>query len=277
MANEAQITHWREQGGPGWVSGQDRMDRQLGPLGDLVRERLAPKPGEAVVDVGCGTGQTTLQLVDAVGPNGRVVGVDVSTPMLALARERARGRDNVSFLEADAQTHSFAPATFDALHSRFGVMFFDDPVAAFTNLGAAMRPGGRLSFVCWRPPELNLWMSEGVRVIASLIPPPPPPSPDAPGPYAFADSDRVRAILTSAGWSGIEIDPHDTTITVAANLDEAIVGLQEVGPTALLLREATADTRAEALDVLRAAFAPRIAGDGLHASAAVWIVHAVRR
>ena len=253
------------------------MDRQLGPLGDLVRERLAATPGEAVVDVGCGTGQTTLQLADAVGPNGRVVGVDVSTPMLALARERARGRDNVSFLEADAQTHSFAPATFDALYSRFGVMFFDDPVAGFANLGAAMRPDGRLSFVCWRSPEFNLWMSEGVRVIAPLIPPPSPPPPDAPGPFAFADADRVRAILTSAGWTAIEIDPHDTTVTVAANLDEAIAGLQEVGPTALLLREAPTDTRAAALDVLRAAFAGRIGSDGLQAPAAVWIVHAVRR
>jgi SAM-dependent methyltransferase len=276
MANEVQITHWREQGGRGWVSGQDRMDRQLGPLGDLVRERLAPKAGEAVVDVGCGTGQTTLQLADVVGPNGSVVGIDVSTPMLALARERARGRDNVSFIDADAQTYSFTPASFDVLYSRFGVMFFDDPVAGFANLGAAMRPGGRLSFVCWRPPEFNLWMSEGVRVIASLIPPTPPPPPDAPGPFAFADADRVRAILTSAGWSAIEIEPHDTTITVAADLDEALTGLQEVGPAALLLREAPAATRTEALEALRAAFAPRISGDGLKAPAAVWVVHAVR-
>lgn len=276
MANEAQITHWREQGGAGWVSGQDRMDRQLRPIGDLVRERLAPKPGEAVVDVGCGTGQTTLQLADAVGPDGRVVGVDISTPMLALARERAGARDNVSFLEDDAQTHSFAPASFDALFSRFGVMFFDDPVAAFANLGAAMRPGGRLSFACWRPPQQNLWMSEGVRVIASLLPPPPPPPPDAPGPYAFADPDRVRTILTSAGWSAVEIAPRDTTITVAVDLDEAIAGMQEVGPTAALLREAPATTKEKALDQLRAAFAPRIGPEGLKASAAVWIVHAVR-
>jgi SAM-dependent methyltransferase len=276
MANEAQITHWREQGGEAWVRGQNRMDRQLGPVGDLARERLAPKSGEAVVDVGCGTGQTTLQLADAVGPNGRVLGVDISTPMLALARERAATRDNVSFLEADAQTHSFAPASFDALFSRFGVMFFDDPVAAFTNLGAAMRPGGRLSFVCWRPLELNLWMSEGVRVIASLIPPPPPPPPDAPGPYGFADPHRVRAILTSAGWSGVEIVPHDIAITVAVDLDEAIAGLQEVGPTANLLREAPAATKAEALDALRAAFAPKIGPEGLKAMAAVWIVYAVR-
>ena len=276
MANEAQITHWREQSGPGWVRGQDRMDRQLGPLGDLARERLAPEPGEAVVDVGCGTGQTTLQLADAVGPDGRVVGVDVSPPMLALARERAHGRDNVSFLEADAQTHLFAPGSFDALYSRFGIMFFDDPVAGFANLGAAMRPGGRLSFVCWRPPEYNQFMTEGVRVIAPLIAPPPPPPPNAPGPYAFADADRVRAILTSAGWSSVEIDPQDTTILVAANLDEAIAGLQEVGPTAGMLRDAPDSTRAEALDLLRASFGPRIAGDGLQASAAVWIVHALR-
>jgi SAM-dependent methyltransferase len=276
MANEAQITHWREQGGEAWVRGQNRMDRQLSPVGDLARERLAPKSGEAVVDVGCGTGQTTLQLADAVGPNGRVLGVDISTPMLALARERAATRDNVSFLEADAQTHSFAPASFDALFSRFGVMFFDDPVAAFTNLGATMRPGGRLSFVCWRPLELNLWMSEGVRVIASLIPPPPPPPPDAPGPYGFADPHRVRAILTSAGWSGVEIVPHDIAITVAVDLDEAIAGLQEVGPTANLLREAPAATKAEALDALRAAFAPKIGPEGLKAMAAVWIVYAVR-
>ena len=276
MANEAQITHWREQGGEGWVRGQDRMDRQLSPLGDLVRERLAPVPGEAIVDVGCGTGQTTLQLADAVAPNGRAVGIDISTPMLALARERAQGRDNVSFLEADAQTHAFAPASFDGLFSRFGVMFFDDPVAGFANLGAAMRPAGRLSFVCWRPPEYNLFMTEGVRVIASLIPPSPLPLPDAPGPYAFADADRARTILTSAGWSAIEIDPHDIPITVAANLDEAIAGLQEIGPTAFMLREAPAATRAAALEELRAAFAPRIGRDGLQAVAAVWIVHAVR-
>ena len=115
MANEAQIAHWRDQGGLGWVRGQDRMDRQLRPIGDVVRERLAPRPREAVVDVGCGTGQTTLQLADAVGPDGRVVGVDISTPMLALARERAGTRDNVSFVEADAQTYHSSPASFDAL------------------------------------------------------------------------------------------------------------------------------------------------------------------
>lgn len=276
MANEAQITHWREQSGPGWVSGQDRMDRQLGPVGDAARARLDPRPGEAVVDVGCGCGHTTLQLADDVGPQGRVVGVDVSTPMLALARERSRGRDNVSYVDADAQTHPFAAASFDALFSRFGVMFFDDPIAAFANLGAAMRPGGRLSFACWRPPELNLWMSEGVRVIASLIPPPPPPPPDAPGPYAFANADRLKAILTSSGWSTIEIEPHDLTLTIAADLDEAIAGLQEVGPTAMLLRDAPAATRAAALDALHAAFAPRITRDGLQAQGAIWVVHALR-
>ena len=202
-ANTEQREYWNEQAGPTWVRNQERLDAQIQPWGELALNALAAAPGEAVLDVGCGCGATSLALAAQVGPEGRVVGLDLSGPMLARARERAaaEGRANVSFLQADAQTHAFAPE-FDALFSRFGVMFFDDPPAAFANLAGALRPGGRLSFACWQGREQNGWVSIPMAALIGEVELPPPPAPDAPGPFALGDPDRLRALLEGAGPEG---------------------------------------------------------------------------
>ena len=276
MANEMMIDMWNNQSGPAWVAGQARMDRQLDPVGRLALEALAPQLGERIADVGCGTGSTTLQLTEAVGPQGAVVGVDISAPMLALARQRAATRPNVTFVEGDAQTHSFSPASFDGAFSRFGVMFFDDPAVAFANLLAAVRPGGRLAFVCWQSFERNGWMGDWAALVADLIPPPPPAPPGAPGPFAFGDPDRVRSILERAGWRDIAFDARGVELLVATNVEEAMAGVQEVGPIAGSLRAADQPTRTAALARIEAKVRERLTTGPLVAPGAVWVVHARR-
>src|SRR6266853_1819734 len=165
MVNTAQIEYWNGGAAETWVAQQERLDRELDPLGRAALVALAPRRGEHLLDVGCGSGQTTLQLADALGSAGRVVGIDVSLPLLAAARRRSRVA-NVSFVHADAQKHAFEQP-FDAIYSRFGVMFFDDPVAAFANLRRALRPGGTLAFVCWADVRTNDWfMITGLAVLS---------------------------------------------------------------------------------------------------------------
>ena len=207
--NADQIAYWNADAGETWAALQKQMDAQLEPHGLRAMEALAPAAGERIVDVGCGSGQTSLALGQAVGRSGAVMGLDISRPLLDLARRRAAesGAANVSFGEADVQTYAFAPATFDAVFSRFGVMFFADPPAAFANIRRALKPGGRLAFVCWRTPAENIFMTLPYTAAAAQFPPAPPPTPGAPGPFAFADPDRVRHILSSAGFRDIGAGP----------------------------------------------------------------------
>jgi SAM-dependent methyltransferase len=210
-ANAQQDRFWNDVAGPLWVRAERWFDRMLGPHGELAVIALDPQPGERVLDIGCGFGTTTRQVAEAVGPNGSVHGVDISSPMIERARERSAGHSLVSFAVADAQVAALAEpdAPFDAVVSRFGVMFFDDPVAAFTNIRRAVRAGGRLAFVCWQGPGQNPFFALGPSLIRPMLPdPPPPPDPLAPGPMAFADPDRVRHLLDDAGWSDVVVTPH---------------------------------------------------------------------
>ena len=270
--NAAQAIYWNEGAGPTWAAMQSPLDRQLEPLGRAAMAALALQPGDAVLDIGCGAGQTTLQLAAAVGPTGRVVGADISATLLAAARSRPDAPANAQFLEADAQAYPFEADRFDALFSRFGVMFFADPTAAFTNLHRALKPGGRLAFVCWRRPDENPIMTLPMAAALQHVPPPPPPEPGAPGPFAFADPERVRGILTAAGFSDIALTPHDEKVG-GGDLETVLDMALKVGPLGALLREHP-DKRDTVLGAVRAVLAGHDGPDGVKLDSATWIVTA---
>lgn len=272
-ANADQIAYWNAQAGETWATQQDKLDRQLEPLGDAAIAALAPKAGERLVDIGCGAGQTTLALAERVGPDGSVLGVDISAPLLAVASGRAEGLANVSFLEADAQTQAFEPGAADAVFSRFGVMFFADPVAAFANIHKALKPGGRLAFVCWRPLAENGWMLIPLGAARKHVTSQPAmPDPDAPGPFAFADPDKIRRILAGAGFADIGIAPQD--FMIGGNpLEEALTLALKVGPLSRLLQEHP-DAREAVVGTLRETLAAHLGADGVRLPGAVWIVTA---
>jgi SAM-dependent methyltransferase len=273
-SNDAQIDYWNTSAGETWVERQAQLDRQLAGLGLEAQRALAPVAGERILDVGCGCGDSTLQLAARAGPAGAVVGVDVSTPMLEVARRRPApdGSARPEFRQADAQTADLGRASFDAAFSRFGVMFFADPAAAFANIRSALRLGGRLAFVCWRAFQDNPWMREPMAAAAPLLPEQPPVDLTAPGPFAFADQGRVRSILAEAGFADIAIVPFDTEIG-GSGVEEAVQLTLRVGPLGRLLRELPHMTEAVTAAV-RAAIEPYDTAAGVLMPAAVWVVTA---
>jgi SAM-dependent methyltransferase len=269
--NAAQITYWNQAAGPGWVAMQDELDRELADLGLAAMAALAPRTGERLIDVGCGCGATTLELARRVGPEGAVLGVDISAPMLDVARERAAaaGLAQARFTQADARVFAFEPA--DGAFSRFGVMFFESPAAAFANIRRSFRPGGRLAFVCWRPLALNPWMTVPTTAVLPLLPSPPPaPIPGAPGPFAFDDRDRLFGILRDAGFADISIEPHDAKVAWG-DLETSVRMGMRLGPVARLVLEHPHLQPAMA-DAIRTALAPHVGEDGVQLDSASWIV-----
>jgi SAM-dependent methyltransferase len=274
--NAQQAAYWNEQAGPKWVALQERLDRMIGPLGREALDLAAPAPGERALDVGCGCGDTTLLLAERVGPGGRVLGIDLSAPMLERARARGAGAANLRFEQGDAQTHGFGDERFDLIYSRFGVMFFADPPAAFANLRGALAEGGRLAFVCWQDPGRNDWARVTVGAVLKHVPPPPPPEPDAPGPFALADAERVRKILGQAGFAEVRIDASEGTLLLGgdATLDEAVEFGLRAGPASRLLAGQGPETLAAATESLREALAPFAAPEGVRMPCATWLVTA---
>ena len=208
---------WNGETGQNWVSHDALMEAMLQPLGEAVMDSLSLKPGEHVLDIGCGCGHTSLSLADRVGAEGSVTGIDISAPMLAVATQLAAEHNtvhkSVQFLEADAQTHRFTPESYDAAFSRFGVMFFEDPVAAFTNIHASLRPSGRLAFCCWQPRAVNPFMTVPAMAALELLPAPPEIPPRTPGPFAFEEADYVAEILTKAGFEHVAVTPLRQPLT----------------------------------------------------------------
>ncbi len=214
-----QIEFWNGKAGETWVQAAARTDRLLAPISQLAIERAAPVAGERVIDIGCGCGTTSLEIADQ---GAQVWGVDISEPMLALAKKRAGDRTDLAFSRADAAEQAFTP-DHQLVFSRFGVMFFDEPAAALANIRTGLVPGGRLCFVCWQAPKLNPWMSVGGQAVAPYLPKPEtPPDPKAPGPFAFAEKGYLRSLLQIAGFSGIRIDSITPTLHLADNVDEAM-------------------------------------------------------
>ena len=275
IANTAQTEHWNTGDGVAhWVTNQARYDRMHAPFTALILAAAALRPGGTVLDVGCGCGGTTLAAARLVAP-GQAVGLDLSGPMLAQARAgaEAAGLANAVFQQGDAQVHELEPDTFGTVISRFGVMFFADPVAAFANIRSATRPGGRLVFVCWQPMAANQWMLVPGAALAEHLPPPGP----GPGMFAFADPDRLRPILAAAGWTDIGITSEHASILVGGggSVDDTVEFLRTATQGRTMLAGADAATAARALASLRAALAPYADADGVHLGAAVWLVQAV--
>jgi len=273
-ANAAQSNYWNKTAGLTWAAMQAQLDRQIEPLGARAMEGFAAQPGETVLDIGCGCGQTTLALAERVGGSGGVTGADISQPMLEVARARPApaGGAKPRFVEIDAQTGDLGEGVFDGAFSRFGVMFFADPAAAFANIGRALKPRGRLTFVCWRPFAENLWMRAPAEAAASLLPAMAPPDPNAPGPYAFSDPVKVWDILAAAGFQAIEIRLFDAVIG-GGTLEEATALALRVGPLGVAMREHP-HLAAPVAKAVRAALAPHETPRGVLMPAAVWIVRA---
>lgn len=273
--NAEQIRFWNDVGGPTWARLHARTEAQLGVFGRLAMDRVGVAEGARVLDVGCGAGATTVALGHLVGPAGRVLGVDVSAPLLDIARQAAAALPQVTFTQADASAGALPEGAFDLVFSRFGVMFFADPTAAFTQLARALRPGGRLGFVCWRAAEHNPWITVPLRAVAAHVPVA-PSDPEAPGPLAFADGGRVSRILAGAGFLDVTLEAHDEPMRIggAATLDEAVEFLVQIGPAARALREAPADAVARARAALRASLASHAGPEGVTFQGSVWIVTA---
>ncbi|HEY1751592.1 MAG TPA: methyltransferase domain-containing protein [Caulobacteraceae bacterium] len=271
--NAAQVTYWNETAGANWVAMQDALDQELVDLGLAAMATLAPKEGERLIDIGCGCGATALELARRVGNGGAVLGADISAPMLAVARERAQadGLQQVRFVQADAQVHAFEPA--DGAFSRFGVMFFADPVAAFANIRRSLMSGGRAAFICWRQPSENPWMTMPVAAVAPLLPAPPATAaPGAPGPFAFADRDRLFGILLDAGFADVSIEPHDARLGWG-DLETSVRMGMRLGPVSGAVREHP-HLRDAMADAVRAALAPHADADGVKLDSGTWIVRA---
>jgi SAM-dependent methyltransferase len=277
--NAEQAAHWNNSDEIGhWLTHQRRHDTMLAPFSTMLFDALQLTSGERVLDVGCGTGATTRAAAALVAP-GAAVGVDISAPMLE--RSRADSADarlaNVMFERADVQVHPFDDAVFDAVMSRFGIMFFDDPVAAFANLHRASRPGGRLAFVCWQPLTANEWLVVPGAALAEHVAIPPAAAPGAPGMFAFAEPDRVRQVLTDAGWRDITVTSQDTPMLVGGggSIDDTVEFLRTGSLGCALLAGADAATTTRALDAVRDALVPYLSTDGARLDAAVWLVQAV--
>ena len=274
--NADQIAYWNGPGGQRWADRQQVQDILLKPIADTLIDRAKPKAGERIIDVGCGSGATSIAFAQKVGSSGHVFGIDVSGPMLARARACAPKELPVEFKLADATVHPFDPASFDLLASRFGVMFFAEPSRSFANLRKALRPSGRLAFACWREPRENPFFMAPLQAVYKHVPKLPQQGPEDPGPFSFASEARVHRILGEAGFTGIAMEPHDLALDVAIGrgLDAAVQGALEIGPASRALEGHPADVRAAATNSIREALATFAKGETVPLPASIWIVTA---
>ncbi len=275
--NSEQIAEWNGALGQRWAAMRQEIDRFVVPFGDAALKAAAPQPGERVIDVGCGCGDTSIELARMVGAAGAVLGIDVSQPMLAVARSRGALADgaDLTFREGDA-SEAALPANTDLLFSRFGVMFFSQPSPAFSHMRKSLRAGGRCLFVCWRTPRDNPWaMTPLSAARAAMGVTPAPADPNAPGPFAFADEERLRAILSGAGFGAIDVQRFDVAISLGATPRSAAERALQIGPVSRLVREVGAEHVPIILDAVERALVPLAAPDGhVSLNGSTWIVSA---
>lgn len=274
--NAEQAEFWSKVA-PTWIELHAQFERVGGPPGTLALDRLPLAPGQRVLDVGCGLGPTTLALAARVGDDGEALGADISEEMLAGARRNAEreGAANVRFVLADVQEHDLGESRFDAAFSRFGVMFFTDPVAAFSNIRRSLRAGGQLSFVCWQTVFDNEWMLVPGMAAMSVVGALPMPGPDEPGPFSLADPDKVRSVLGAAGFGQIEIEPHnDVIVETEDRIAHVVEASVRMGPAREALREAPPETHEKVRRAVEDALRQRVEGGQLRASRGVLLVTA---
>jgi SAM-dependent methyltransferase len=275
--NDEQAKLWNGPAARAWVEAQVALDQMFKPFEDLLVDAVSTTSGAAergrVLDVGCGTGSTTLAVARRLGTSGRCVGIDISEPMIAVARARAeREGAQASFICGDAQTYALEPASFDMLISRFGVMFFDDPVRAFTNLRQAAKDSSSLCFAVWRSAAENPFMTTAERAAAPLLPNIPVRTPDAPGQFAFADQGRIHRLLQESGWGSIHIQPIDVACTFPEK--DLVQYFMKFGPVGRALQETDERTRARVVETVRASFDSYVHGAEVRFAAACWLISA---
>ena len=274
--NADQIAYWNGPGGQHWTERQASQDILLAPVSEILINRAGAKPGDRILDVGCGCGATSIALAQQVAPQGFALGIDISAPMLARARQLAPKHLPLDFVLADATIYPFDPQSFDVLVSRFGVMFFAEPAVSFANLRRGLRPEGRVVFVCWREPKRNPWMMTPLQAVYRHVPKLPQVGPEDPGPFAFSSEERVHRILNQAGFSRLAMEPHDLSLDVAIGrgLDGAVEGALQIGPASRALQDHPPEVREAARNSIREVLAPFVRGQAVPLPASIWIVTA---
>ena len=275
-ANADQAAYWNGPGGRHWTDRQEIQDAVLAPVSEVLIARAAVETGEKIIDIGCGCGATTLAIAVRAGASGDALGLDISAPMLARAKERTPPGAPVRWVAADATVYPFEPGRADLLFSRFGVMFFADPTLSFANMRTGLRPGGRLVFACWREPRQNPWLMLPLQAAYNHAPRLPEFGPEDPGPFSFASEERVRHVLSKAGFSSVAMQPVNLLLDVAVGggLDAAVEGALEIGPASRALEDQPPEVRSAAARAIRAALAPHQKGESVPLGAAIWIVTA---
>jgi ubiquinone/menaquinone biosynthesis C-methylase UbiE len=274
--NADQIAYWNGPNGQRWTDRQASQDVLLAEVAQLLIDRVGPKAGDRIVDIGCGCGATSIALAGRVAPDGFVLGVDISAPMLARARQLAPKTLPLDFAQADATVYPFEPQSFDLVVSRFGVMFFAEPVQSFANLRKALRPKGRAVFACWRAPAENPWMMAPLQAVYRHVPRLPQVGPEDPGPFAFASEERVTRILREAGYADIALEACNISLDIAIGrgLEAATDAALEIGPSARALEGHPAEIRSAARASVRELLAPYAQGQSVPLAGSIWIVTA---
>lgn len=278
MINSEMSEYWNGAGGKKWVGLHEKTNEFIMPLGQNAIDLAAIEEGELVLDIGCGCGKTSFDIANIVGQTGHVNGLDISRVMIneARAHKRLSGVKNVTFQCADAQSLELEAMLYDLVYSRFGVMFFDDPIAAFSNIRSSLDKTGRLAFTCWQSPLDNQWISLPLSIVLKYIPPVEQTDMNAPGPFAFADAQRVSTILNTAGFSNIQVSPYKTPVTFGHNIADAAHALTQLGPAAnsITNSELDAETTSKILNDLQWALEPYVTDNGIMLGAATWVVTA---
>ena len=276
IINQEQKEFWNEKKGKIWVSLESNIDKMLGPLGHHAIKILNPKSGEKILDIGCGTGSTSQSLSKLVGENGLITGIDISEPILSFAKNRLENRNikNIDFIQEDAQTFNLSNFNYDAIFSRFGIMFFEDPFFAFKNIKKSLNSRGRITFICWSNREENDWITLSSKVASQFLELPPKNNPREPGPFAFEEYSYIKEILTKSGWKNINIKNHKENIIVGKTLDHAAAFLSKMGPMSVPFENSNEKTKAKVIEALKECYSKYLIPKGVEFHFSTWIVSA---